>query len=325
VSREDSVVGIDLGGTNMRVGLVSAEGKVLHKEQTPTRAETASGAEILDSLAELVMSVRRNAPEGPAMPRALGLGIPGPLDPTIGGVKDSPNLGQLDNLPIVEILGEKTGLDVVLENDANAAAWGEFWVGAGQNCESMVMATLGTGIGGGIILNGKLIRGIDHTAGELGHVRVVDGGRPCACGSHGCIEAYASANSTVRRFLEAVAAGGGSRLAELPREEITCQRIFGAAVEGDALARDIVNETGRLLGLLAADMANLLNPERMVFSGGMTNAGELLFDAIRNELKTRAFPVPGARLQVLPAELGADAGLIGAAGCALNTSATSRS
>jgi len=312
------VVGIDLGGTNMRAGVADDTGRVLVKAGEPTRAQTSDGEAILGRLADLVDRVVREADLTPDDVLGIGVGVPGPLDPTVGGVKDAPNLGQLDGLPIVGILEEKTGLRTLLENDANAAAWGEFWVGAGRGCRSMVMATLGTGIGGGLILEGQLLRGIDHTAGELGHVSVVDGGRPCACGSHGCIEAYASADSTVRRFREELKRGGGSVLSEVPKKELTCQMIFDAAKEGDLLSLNIAKETGRLLGLLAANVANLLNPERMIFAGGMIGAGDLLFNAIREELDRRAFPVPAKRMRILPAELGGDAGLIGAAGCALN-------
>jgi glucokinase len=321
----ECIVGIDLGGTNMRVGIVSETGEVLHKVQEPTHAQSASGEDILERLGALVGRALAEAPARAGRAAGVGLGIPGPLDPSVGGVKNSPNLGQLDGLPIVEMLSEATGLPVLLENDANAAAFGEFWQGAGQGASNLVMATLGTGIGGGLIIDGQLLRGPDHTAAELGHVIVIDGGRPCACGSHGCIEAYASADSTVRRFREELEAGAESALAGAPAGELTCERIFAAARDGDALALAVVRETGRLLGVLAATMANLLNPERMIFAGGMIGAGDFLFDAIRRELRRRAFPVPGERLQILPAELGADAGLIGAAGCARTAFATSQS
>lgn len=325
VKMDQHVIGIDLGGTNMRVGLITPQGAIVERASGPTDAASSSGEAIIGRLADLVRTVITDGGLEPQAVCGIGLGIPGPLDPQNGGVKDSPNLGQLDGLPIVARLGAATGLPVLIENDANAAAWGEYWMGAGQGCRSMVMATLGTGIGGGIILDGQLLRGIDHTAAELGHLIVVDGGRPCACGSHGCIEAYASADSTVRRFREEVKRGGGSTLADVPKKALTCAQIFQAAREGDLLALNVVQETGRMLGMMTASIANLLNPERMIFGGGMINAGDMLFDAIKRELKRRAFPVPAARLEVLPAALGGDAGLIGAAGCALTAFATSPS
>ncbi|MBN1257402.1 MAG: ROK family protein [Planctomycetes bacterium] len=319
---ETCVIGIDLGGTNMRAGVVTLRGKVLAKEAAQTDAGNNSGETILRKMVELVKQVTIKAGVEQSSLTGIGLGMPGPLAPGIGGAHP-PNIPQLSGLPIVEILEQGTGLRTILENDANAAAWGEYWIGAGQGCKNMVLATLGTGIGGGIILDGKLVRGIDHTAGEIGHLRVVQGGRQCACGAQGCVEAYASANSTVRRLEEALAAGEESALSVTPREELTCAAIFAAAAAGDQLACKIIRETGRILGVLAADMANLLNPEKMIFSGGMIAAGALLFDEINAEFKRLAFPVPAARMQILPAQLGGDAGLIGAAGCALNSLETS--
>ena len=318
----EHLIGVDLGGTNMRVGLVTGDGEVRTRLSEPTRMDSDDGPAILRRMAGMVERIRKEHSIPAEAIAGMGVGIPGPLAPEIGGA-NPPNLTQLSGLPIVRILEEATGLRVALENDANAAAWGEYWIGAGRGCRSMILATLGTGIGGGLILDGRIHRGPDHTAGELGHVVVVDGGRPCACGSNGCIEAYASANSTVRRFVEALEKGLRSPLAEGPREEITCRAIFEAAAGGDRLALSLVQETGRLLGVLAANMANLLNPERFVFSGGMIEAGDLLFGAIREECARRAFAVPDKRMDILPARLGGDAGLIGAAGCARNTFATS--
>jgi glucokinase len=317
------VIGVDLGGTNMRAGAVDAAGAVLSRVEAPTLADERSGEEILAALANLIREAVAQAGLFETAVPGAGIGIPGPLDPAIGGAHP-PNLKQLSGLPLTSILQKETGLKILLENDANAAAWGEFWIGAGRGMRSMVQVTLGTGIGGGLVLGGELLRGIDHTAGELGHVTVVDGGRPCACGSNGCIEAYASANSTVRRCLEALDAGRASSLADSPRGEITCEAIFRAAEAGDALARELVDETGRLLGVLAANMANLLNPEAFVLSGGMIRAGEALFAPIRETCRERAFSIPAERMRIVPAALGGDAGLIGAAGCALTRFAISR-
>lgn len=318
------VIGVDLGGTNMRAGIVSSGGEVLLKKSVPTRGGTDDGETILKRMAELINEVIAEKGIDKKDIVGVGLGIPGPLDPKIGGATP-PNLKQLSGLPMISILEEQTSLKIDLENDANAAAWGEFWLGAGKGCNSMIMATLGTGIGGGVIINGELIRGIDWTAGELGHV-VVDcseNARPCGCGGKGCIEAYASAINTQKIFRERVAAGKKSILSDMDVEEITCKEIFEAAQKGDQLSIDMIDETGRLLGILAASMANLLNPERFIVSGGIVRDWNILSPAIIKEFNKRAFKVPGERMKILPAGLGDDAGLIGAAGCALKKFETS--
>jgi glucokinase len=246
---------------------------------------------------------------------AIGVGAPGPLDGKRGLIIEAPNLGWR-NYPLADVLGKQTGIKTYLENDANSAGWGEFWAGAGRGCSNMVMMTLGTGVGGAIIIDGKLVRGPDGTAGEFGHVVIIDGGRPAATGNRGALEAYASATATVLRFKEALKLGWNSSLSE-KADSVTCEDIFNAAHEGDGLASHIVTETGRYLGVMAANLANIFNPERCVISGGMIKAGDILFNSIKEECNRRAFPVPAARMEILPATLGADAGLIGAAGVAL--------
>jgi len=310
----DHVIGIDLGGTNLRCAVLDSQHKILARHAVETQA--AGGAEaVMDRMAASVREALKLAGLGPTDILGIGVGSPGPLDAPAGVVTFSPNL-KWHNVPVVQMLEARTGIRTILENDANAAGWGEFWAGAGRGCQNMVLMTLGTGVGGAIILNGELLTGPDWTAGEIGHVVVVDGGRVCGCGAHGCLEAYASATATVNRFCEALRFGWHTTI-QKPPAAISCADIFNAAHAGDNLARHIVAETGRYLGLMAANMANLLNPERCVFSGGMIEAGAILFDAIRAECDRHAFKEPARRLQILPAELGGDAGLIGAAGCAL--------
>ncbi len=307
-------VGVDLGGTNLRCAVVDSDRTILARHAVETLAEAGPEA-VLDQMAQGIDETLTIASLGRDAILGVGVGSPGPIDARTGVVTFSPNL-KWENVPIVGMLQQRTGLKVILENDANAAGWGEFWAGAGQGCENMILMTLGTGVGGAIILNGQLITGPDWSAGEIGHVVVVDGGRPCGCGGLGCLEAYASATATVARFREALEVGWQTTM-QKPEDEITCADIFDAALADDDLACHIVTETGRYLGLMAANMANLLNPERCIFSGGMIKAGEILFDPIRAECRAHAFEQPGRRLEILPAELGEDAGLIGAAGCVL--------
>ncbi|MHC4870910.1 MAG: ROK family protein [Planctomycetota bacterium] len=319
------VIGLDLGGTNMRAGIVSDKGEVILKKSAPTNADSNDGETILKRIGELIDSVIAEKNISKEEVAGAGLGIPGPLDPAIGGAHP-PNLKQLSGLPIVKRLKEHTGLNINLENDANAAAWGEYWLGAGKGCRSMLMATLGTGIGGGLVINGELIRGIDWTAGELGHV-IVDSSpdaRLCGCGGKGCIETYASAISTEKRFVEALENGRESELSGTDKDKITCVEIFQAYKNCDPLAVEVITETGRLLGILCASMSSLLNPEKFIFSGGITREWDILSEIIIKEFKSRAFKIPGERMQILRAGLGDDAGLIGAAGCALKISEISQ-
>ncbi len=319
------VLGVDLGGTNLRAGVVRMDGDapvVVNRFEAPTDAAEGPMA-VLDRLAGALADLVRTTGLASGEILGCGVGAPGPLDGAAGIIHDAPNMPGWKNIPLAQILGERTGYRVVLENDANAAAWGEFTAGAGRGCRHMVLMTLGTGVGGAVILNGELWRGPDWTAGEVGHVVIQDGGRAGLAGSAGALEAYASAPATVERFREQLAFGWKSALSGLPPQELTCERIFRAAAEGDNLARHVVGETGRYLGVMAANLANLLNPERCIFAGGMIRAGDLLFDAIRDECAARAFPAPAARMTILPAALGPDAGLIGAAGCALTAFETS--
>ncbi len=309
------VVGIDLGGTNLRLGVIDSDAQILARTDMPTNNEDGYEG-VLERMAEGVRGVLKQVGLDAGDIVGIGVGAPGPLNSETGVVLEAPNL-KWENVPVAALLKEKTGIPVQLENDANCAGWGEYWAGAGRGSRNMLMMTLGTGVGGAIIVDGKLQRGPDFTAGEIGHIVVVDGGRRCGCGNEGCLEAYASATATVARFREAMDLGWQTSLKAKKVDEITCADIFKEAFAGDNLARHIVEETGRYLGLMAGNMANLLNPDRCIFSGGMIQSGEILFEPIRRECKRIAFRAPGERIKILPAELVHDAGLIGAAGLAL--------
>jgi len=307
-------IGIDLGGTNLRVAVVGRDKRVRGRHEAPTLAQEGPLA-VVERLAQGVRAAAASAAVPLEDVAAVGIGAPGPLDAARGVVIEAPNLPGWIDFPVARRLREATGLEVYLENDANVAGYGEFWAGAGQGARTMVLLTLGTGIGGALIVDGRLHAGPDGTAGEIGHLCVADGGRRCACGRQGCLEAYASAPSTVARFREAARLGWPTRLDA--REDLSCAAIFGAAAEGDDLARHIVAETGRYLGIMAGCMANLLNPDRCVFYGGMTRAGELLMAPIREACERQSFRTPFARMRILTAALGEDAGLLGAAACAM--------
>ncbi len=306
-------IGVDIGGTNIRAALVGAEGTV--GEGFRFRTEAARGPDVV--LAELVEHLRALIAESPDAITAIGVGCPGPLSSEAGIVIEAPNLPGWEQFPLRDRLAEAMGLPVALHNDANAATWGEFWRGAGREARTIVMYTLGTGVGGGLVIGGKLWVGPDDTAGELGHVCIIPDGRPCGCGARGCLEAHASATAVAQRAREALEQGRTSALTEFNPEEITAHRVDHAADAGDALAIEILQETGTCLGLGAAAMVNALNPDLVIYGGGMGRAERWLFPAIERVIAERCFSAPAARVRVVAAALGDAAGIIGAANLAL--------
>ena len=303
-------IGVDLGGTNLRCAVIDQDHSILSRVECPTRASEGPEAvieRIAGGMAEAIAQTGTDA----AGIEAAAVGVPGPIDQKRGIVHSAPNMPGWDRVPLGDILTERVGVKTFIENDANCAGWGEFKAGAGRGARHMVMVTLGTGIGGAIILDGKLHLGRDGAAGELGHVCIVDGGRPCGCGARGCIEAYASATAVVRRFLDLLDDGWKSPLA-LNRDYLTSHDVFQAGERGDPVALRIVEETGHYLGIMASSVAELLNPERCIVAGGMIKAGEVLFSAIRDTCLNRNRH-PGRTMEIIPASLGGNAGLVGAA------------
>jgi glucokinase len=245
------------------------------------------------------------------------------MDIKLGLILDPPNLKPWRNVPVPQYIRGVFGKPVAFQNDANAAALGEFWVGAGQEAGSMVLFTLGTGIGGGIIIGDMILEGAHSHGGELGHLRIAlpDNGRLCGCGRTGCLEAYASATAVVARTREAMAAyRGPTRLRELLRDddgsEISAKEIFDAAAEGDPLAVRIVDDTAYYLALGAAAIISVVDPEMIVYGGGMIAAGEPFLSKIKEYTRRYALSYPASKVEIRYAQLGSDAGFIGAAGCA---------
>jgi len=308
----EHVIGIDLGGTNIKAGVVDLDGKIVAGDSIPTETEKGRDT-IVDNICRAAELVREKAKLDQSHIIGAGLGAPGTLNLRTGTILFSPNLPCLNETPIVNMLQQKIGLPWILENDANAAAWGEKWAGAGKGVSSLVMFTLGTGIGGGIIINNEILHGSNDVAAELGHQVLDWQGVKCLCGNTGCIEAYASCTGMVRRMKEAIAAGRPSTLSG----DFEAADISKAAVAGDSTAREIIEETGRMLGAIATNMLHILNPEMIVFAGGMIAAGDILLNPIREEVESRAFEASKEGVRIVFAELGGNAGVIGAAGCAL--------
>jgi glucokinase len=309
-------VGIDLGGTNIKGGLIACDGAVVARTSVPTEVE--GGVDhVIDRIASVVGTVIRDGGATREQVAAVCVGSPGPLDHETGVIHEAPNLRWF-GVPLADLLADRVGLRVFVENDANVAAFGEAWAGAAMNFDCVVLLTLGTGIGGGIVINGQVWRGVTGVAGELGHVPIDYNGRPCNCGSRGCIEAYASATAVAARMREAVEAGGESVLRDrvLAGEDVDAKAIHDAAVAGDPLSRRIMEETGRFLGIAVAAFVNIFNPNYVVLHGGMVDAGEMLLGPLREEMSGRCFESAQTGLQIVPSALKGNAGIVGAAGCA---------
>lgn len=320
------IVGVDLGGTNLRAAVVSRDRKILARDSAPTHADRGPDS-VIDSICENVMNSIAKAGVDKSSVLAIGVGCPGPLNWQTGVVFETPNMPGWHHVPLAEEITKKTGIPCYVDNDANVACYGEFWLGAGKDNDSVCMLTLGTGVGGGIVIFGQLLRGIDGTAAELGHLKVQRDGRLCGCGARGCLEAYASVTGLVRTAREALESGQPSILNERcdhNYDQLTGKMIHDALLDGDAVAKWTFEETGIWLGLGISSLINLQNPEKVILYGGMTAAGEALLEPVRRTAKENSFAVPAARAEIVLAELGPDAGVIGAAGCALARITASR-
>ena len=309
--KREFIIGIDLGGTNCRLALVDEGGQVLDGRRFSSR-----GYERGRDLIERLVSECRNLIEGAdnqgARVSAVGAGVPGLVDAQ-GQVVTAPNLGFLNGIPFAQDLAERLKLPVAAMNDANAIAWGEKIWGAGKDLHSSLTVTLGTGVGGGLILADRLWIGVDGSAGEFGHINVEPEGPPCGCGSRGCLEQYSSATGILRSVRAALGAGQASCLAKLEPEALTSAEVGRAARNEDALAVEVLQDAGRRLGQALAGVANLLNLDGVVICGGVAESLDLLLPSLQEELFRRAFERPARRLQIVSGTLGDNAGILGAA------------
>jgi glucokinase len=307
-------VGVDIGGTNLRFALVDENGSLLLRD----RQRTEIGLGIESFLARLIAGIdgmRQGAATLGAEVQAVGLGIPGLIAGT-GLVLSSVNLRPIEGVNLRQAVSRAVGVPVTAVNDANAAAYGEKRFGVGRAFGSLLLLTLGTGVGSGLVLNGRLWTGIDGVAAEYGHATVEPDGIPCHCGNRGCLEQYASASALVAAALKALDEGEGGALAGLSREAITAEHISDAARQGDQFAVALFERAGRYLGIAGATIANLLNLEAIVLGGGVAASFDLLAEPMRREIAGRAFAVPARRLKIVKGELGDDAGILGAAALA---------
>jgi len=282
----------------------------------PTHSE-AGASDVVDRLVALaertVATTRREAPGAEIL--GVGVGAPGPLDTKRGIVLLTPNLGWV-NMPLRQLIHDRLGLPAALDNDANCAVLGEWWVGAARGSRHAIGITIGTGVGGGLILDGRLYHGASDLAGEIGHTTIDTEGRRCKCGNYGCLEAYASGPNIALRAIEAIEAGAETRLPDYVGGEmaqITAQTVYEAAHDGDELALEVVNDTAKFLGAGVANLLNVFNPEVVVICGGVTLAGDHLFIPLRRETARRAFKPAVAACRIVPGELVGTAGVYGAA------------
>ena len=307
------VFAADLGGTHLRAAIVDESGRIHFRLKQPTpRADSA------DEIVRSLVSAFRECEEQIATKgygneiRAVSIAVPGTVNVAEGVVVTVPNLRSLDGFPLTKILTEELQRPAILENDANAAAMGEMWRGAGRGRSTIVCVTLGTGVGGGIILDGKLWRGVDGAAAEIGHMGVDPfGGVACGCGSRGCLEVYASATAIVRMTREASPRYPDSTLRV--DANLTGETIFAAGVAGDELALEVFRRMGVYLGIGLANLINIINPEMIVIGGGVMNGWELFEKSMHQQVAERAFPLLADRTRIVRAECGDDAGLLGAA------------
>ena len=302
------IFGVDVGGTSVKMGLFDMTGEVLDKWEIPTRTENGGG-EILPDIARSIerkMEERQYTREDIV---GIGLAVPGPVD-TAGVVNKAVNLGW-GVMPVKETMEKLCGVPTVVGNDANVAALGEMWKGGGQGYTSLVLVTLGTGIGGGVIVDGRLVTGAAGAGGEIGHMHVMDGEEEaCNCGCKGCMEQYGSATGIARLAKRYLA--GSDKPSVLRERTITAKEVFDAVKAGDEAAIEIAKEFGEILGKGLAMIASVLNPAAFVVGGGVSKAGEVLFDYICPAFEKYVFPgAKGARFVL--ATLGNDAGIYGSA------------
>ncbi len=315
---ENRFIGIDVGGTNLRGALVSTDGNIINRMKIASDADKGIDA-VIDNLVRLIKGIG-----GGEEASAVGFGIPGIIDFKAGIITQAPNICNVNNYPIRENRRARLGdaIPVIIENDANCAAVGEWWMGAGKDVGSLVMITLGTGVGGGIMLDGKLWRGADGMGGEVGHMTIYPGGPKCNCGNFGCLEVYSSATG-IRRMVRETLADTSSKtvLRELVLDENPGrmpEAVMKAALEGDRAALGIWEQFGTALGIGMASLVNILNVEMIVIGGGVSQAWGMFIDKALSELKRRALRAPAERVRVMKSVLGDDEGILGASYLALD-------
>jgi glucokinase len=317
--KRDYVVGLDMGGTNIRTAAVSKDGEVLLMLRAPAGAK-GSAAETVANISRQIRALQDEAGRsGLGRALAIGAAVPGPLNIRTGVVYAAPHVKAWRSFPLRRHLEAMLKRPVIVENDANAWALGEYWRGAARGCKNVVLLTLGTGIGGGLIVDGKLVHGRSGMAAELGHVSVEPEGMRCDCGARGCLEAYASASGLCGLLRQRLHLEESELPAQyLDREgEFSARGLAAAARKGDPIACEMFAVAGRYLGIAIASFINIFNPELVVIGGGVAGALPIMRPAMMREVKSRPFAAASAQTRIVKAALGAQGGVVGAAFAAL--------
>jgi len=306
-------IGIDVGGTNVKIALVDDKGKITYSNSVPTRAEMGYEYTINNmkqAIRDLLSETKLSAKDI----EGIGFGLPGQVDFKSGIVRLITNIPGWVEIPLARIIEDEFHIPTRIDNDVRCAALGELNYGAGKGCENLICITVGTGIGSGLIVNGKLVRGASNAAGEIGHIKLqIHDGPICGCGDTGCLEAFASGPSIVALAEEYIKGGKSTKYREMANgNPITPYIVCEAAKAGDAVAKRIFTIIGEYIGVGMASAVNLLNPERIIVGGGVADAGDILMAPLKESLKKRAMKISGDAVEVVPAQLGNTAGVIGA-------------
>jgi glucokinase len=311
-------LGIDFGGTKVKLGLFDQDVNILETSSIYSDVEREP-EQILQDIADACKEIAVKKGLGLSDLDAAGVGVPGPVDLTKGMILKAPNLPTLRFYPVRDKLSQMLGIPVTVENDANAAAWSEHVAGTAKDTPDYVFLTLGTGIGGGVISNSKLVHGSRDSAGELGHIVVYPGGRKCACGQYGCIEAYASVKNSTKWANELLAEGKESTLQAVFKEngEVSSIDIFEHCENGDTFATYVVNTICEALGILCVTIQNFTNPSKIIFAGGMIGSGDTLLERIKYYFRLHVWPGREDECELCFATVGKHAGIIGAAALAI--------
>ena len=308
-------IGIDVGGTNVKIALVDDNGKIIYSNSVPTYAKMGYEYTV-NNIKQAIKDLMKETNTTPSDIEGIGFDFPGQVDCKTGVVKLAPNIPGWVNVPIAQMIEDEFHIPTRIDNDVRCAALGELKFGAGRGCENFICITVGTGIGSGIVINGKVVRGATNAAGELGHIKLqMNGGPICGCGDTGCLEAFASGPAIVAMSQEYIKGGKSTKFREMAAVEggeITPYMVAKAAEEGDPVAKRIFEIVGEYIGIGLTSVINLLNPERVIIGGGVAESGELLLGPIRKTIKERAMVVAGNAVEIVPAQLGNSAGVIGA-------------
>jgi len=305
-------IGIDVGGTNVKIALVE-DGKIIYSNSVPTYAKMGYEYTI-NNIKQAIRDLMKETNTDNKSIEGIGFDFPGQVDYKTGVVKLAPNIPGWVNIPIAKLIEDEFHIPTRIDNDVRCAALGEMNYGAGKGCENFICITVGTGIGSGIVINGKIVRGTSNAAGEIGHIKLqTKGGNICGCGDTGCLEAYASGPCIVAMAQDYIKGGKAAKFREMAGdEEITPYIVAKAAESGDPVAKRIFEITGEYIGLGLVSVINLLNPEKVIVGGGVAECGELLLEPIRRTVKQRAMKIAGETVEIVPAQLGNSAGVIGA-------------